>query len=55
MGLIEAIAARAVAMRPGTKVVTLTKQLPSESFNLVDRKQYVMSWGEATAFTHVRK
>ena len=54
MGLMEAIGVKAAAMRPGTKIVTLTKQLPSESFTLVDRKQYVMSWGEATAFTHVR-
>lgn len=52
---MEAIGARAVTMRPGTKIVTLTKQLPSDFFTLVDRKQYVMSWGEATAFTHVRK
>jgi hypothetical protein len=55
MTLMEAIGAKAITMRPGTKIVTLTKQLPSEHFTLVDRKQYVMSWGEATAFTHVRK
>ena len=55
MSLIEAIAEKASAMKAGARIITLTKQLPGDFFVLVDRRQYVMSWGEATAFTHIRK
>lgn len=42
-------------MRSGSRFITLTKQLPSNEFILLDRRQYVMSWGEATSFIHVRR
>ncbi len=51
---MEAIGLKASAMKSGSKFVTLTKQLPSDQFILIDRKQYSMSWGEATSFIHVK-
>jgi hypothetical protein len=51
---MQKIADKSKQMKTGAKVVTLTKQLPSEEFSLVDRRQYPMSWGEATCFMHVK-
>jgi hypothetical protein len=53
--LFEAVARRAEAMKAGSKFVTLTKQLPSSLFAVLDRRQYAMSWGEATCFVHVKQ
>lgn len=52
--LMLKIAEKTKKMKIGAKVVTLTKQLPSDDFSLVDRRQYPMSWGEATCFMHVK-
>lgn len=52
--LMTALASVAAGMSPGSKFISLTKQLPSDQFRLVDRRQYNMSWGEATCFTTVR-
>lgn len=41
-------------MKAGSRFISLTKQLPSQKFKLLDRRQYVMSWGEATCFTMLR-
>mmetsp|Transcript_16603 Transcript_16603/g.27706 ORF Transcript_16603/g.27706 Transcript_16603/m.27706 type:complete len:323 (+) Transcript_16603:31-999(+) len=41
-------------MKVGSRFISLTKQLPSSKFKLLDRRQYVMSWGEATCFTMLR-
>ena len=53
--LMKAMAAVAESMKPGARIITLTKQLPSNEFTLLDRRQYVMSWGEATSFMSIRK
>jgi hypothetical protein len=52
---MQAMARVAERMKPGSRFITLTKQLPSSEFVLVDRRQYVMSWGEATSFIHIRR
>ena len=52
--LMEDMARIAERMKPGSRFITLTKQLPSSSFQLLDRRQYVMSWGEATSFIHIK-
>ena len=51
---MKAMASIAERMKPGSRFITLTKQLPSAEFTLLDRRQYVMSWGEATCFMSVR-
>ena len=53
--LMQAMARVAERMKPGSRFITLTKQLPSPEFILLDRRQYVMSWGEATSFLHIRR
>jgi hypothetical protein len=52
--LMKAMAVVAERMKPGARFITLTKQLPSAEFTLLDRRQYVMSWGEATCFMSIR-
>jgi hypothetical protein len=52
--LMKAMALVAENMKPGSRMITLTKQLPSSEFTLLDRRQYVMSWGEATCFMSIR-
>jgi hypothetical protein len=52
---MKAMARVAERMKPGARFITLTKQLPSSEFILLDRRQYVMSWGEATSFLHIRR
>jgi hypothetical protein len=52
--LMISLAGVASRMKKGSRFITLTKQLPSEDFRLIDRRQYNMSWGEATCFTLVR-
>lgn len=40
----------AVSMRMGTFVVTLTKRLPSQDFQICDYEMHEMSWGTATVY-----
>lgn len=53
--LMRAMASLAERMKQGSRFITLTKQLPTNEFILLDRRQYVMSWGEATSFLHIRR
>lgn len=53
--LMKSMALVAEHMKPGARIITLTKQLPSSEFTLLDRRQYVMSWGEATCFMSIRQ
>ena len=41
-------------MKPGSRFITLTKPLVSNAFEILDRRQYAMSWGAATAYIHAR-
>jgi hypothetical protein len=51
---MDTIGEQAHKLKPGSKIVTLTKALNSTSLKIIDTKQYAMSWGAATAFVHVR-
>lgn len=42
-------------MKVGSRFISLTKRLPSEQFELIERRQYPMSWGPATAFILIKK
>jgi len=54
--LMLALSALAGArMRKASRVITLTRPLSSSAFNVVDSRNYRMSWGLATAFFHVKK
>lgn len=52
--LMERLAEKAERLEPGTRIVTLTKKLPSDKFAVVEQKQYAMSWGPATCYIQVR-
>ncbi len=43
--LMSALSVKAEALRSGALVVSLTKALQSEKFQLLSKKKYVMSWG----------
>ncbi len=50
---------KAVAVRSGCRIVTLTRPLIVKNFHdffdISFQTQYSMSWGEATCFIHIRK
>ncbi|GMH50463.1 hypothetical protein TL16_g00778 [Triparma laevis f. inornata] len=52
--LTAAIAERSKGMKAGSYLVTFTKGIISDAFELVEKKRYVMSWGPATVFIHRR-
>ncbi|GMI09361.1 hypothetical protein TrLO_g6810 [Triparma laevis f. longispina] len=52
--LMAAIAERSKGMKAGSYLVTFTKGIISDAFELVEKKRYVMSWGPATVFIHRR-
>ncbi|GMH89849.1 hypothetical protein TrST_g9244 [Triparma strigata] len=52
--LMAAIAEKSAAMKAGSFLVTFTKGIISDAFELVEKKRYVMSWGPATVFIHRR-
>ena len=41
-------------LRPGARIVTLTKRLPSAKLEVFEQRQLGMSWGPATAIFHRR-
>ncbi len=49
--LMNDLARACEKLKLGTMVVTLTKGLNSTHFQVVESKQYPMSWGMATAIT----
>eukprot|EP00968_Pinguiococcus_pyrenoidosus_P013217 scaffold1197_cov228-Pinguiococcus_pyrenoidosus.AAC.3 len=53
--LMDKVTAQAETLKQGARVITLTKALNSSEFELLERKQYAMSWGPATAFIQIRK
>lgn len=52
--LMNQIAHNAVKMRPGSRLITFTSQLPSEAFKVTDKVNLGMSWGVATCYIHLR-
>lgn len=54
--LMDALSRKAVALKPGSRLITFTKPLSTlDAFEIVDSRRYCMSWGEATSFIHRRK
>ena len=52
--LMEDIASKAKDLKPGAFVVSFTKGLQSDCFEVLEQKRYLMSWGPATVFIHRR-
>jgi len=53
--LMRSLTALAEKLRKGAYVITLTKSLKSPHFDILESKQYTMSWGLATVHTHVKR
>jgi SAM-dependent methyltransferase len=53
--LMRRIAVLADRMKPGARMITFTRHLPSDAFEIIDRVNLGMSWGAATCYVHVRK
>lgn len=52
--LMEDLSVTAERLKPGAFVITFTKGLTSDMFEVLERKRYKMSWGPATVFIHRR-
>jgi len=52
--LMDGVSFKAEALKPGAFVVTFTKGLTSNAFEIMERKRYKMSWGPATVYIHRR-
>ena len=50
--IMDSLANKAEAMRPGSFCITLTKRLPSSSWEILERTKYRMSWGTGTVYIH---
>jgi SAM-dependent methyltransferase len=52
--LIDDLSKLAEGLKPGAIVITFTKGLTSNKFEVLERKRYRMSWGPATVYIHRR-
>lgn len=52
--LMDSLSQEAENLKPGAMVVTFTKGMTSDKFEVLERKRYKMSWGPATVFIHRR-
>ena len=52
---MEKIAVKAEQLKTGSKVITLTKELPSEKFHQLSRNGYRMTWGVTTVYMYEKK
>ncbi|SCC90909.1 Uncharacterized protein SCG7109_BF_00050 [Chlamydiales bacterium SCGC AG-110-M15] len=53
--MMEGIARGAEHMKPGSRVVTLTKPLPSDQYEEIHHEFYPMSWGTSQVFIYKKK
>ena len=53
--LMIQIAAKADKMKGGSFFITVTKRLPSLSWEVLEKEKHKMSWGEALVFIHRKK
>lgn len=52
--LMDQIAQHAIKMRHGSRLITFTRPLPSDSFRITEKLNLGMSWGAATCYIHLR-
>ena len=52
---MEFLSAKASELKLGARIVTLTRNLLNPHLHIIEKKQYVMSWGTATCFVHIRR
>ena len=52
--LLDQLSDQAEKLKPGSIIITFTKELTSRQFEILDRKRYQMSWGPATVYVHRR-
>lgn len=53
--MMEGIARAAEMMKAGSRVITLTKPLPSDQFEEIHHEFYPMSWGTSQVFIYKKK
>jgi len=52
--LMDALDTKLATLKPGTRIITLSKSLKSPIYNLQHHKKYLFGWGEATVFFHTK-
>lgn len=52
--LMAALDEKLVTLKPGTRILTLSKSLKSPAYNLERHQKYPFSWGDATVFFHTK-
>lgn len=52
---MEFLSGKASEMKPGARIVTLTRNLDNPALDIIEKRQYTMSWGTATCFVHIRR
>ncbi len=52
--LVQKISERANKLKIGTRVITFTTSLNNPNFEIIDTKQFGMSWGTATCYIHLK-
>ena len=50
--LMDAIDLKLQILKPGSRIISLSKSLKSPSYNLDNYKKYEFSWGDATVYFH---
>lgn len=53
--MMETVAEHANKMQTGSFLISFTRRLPSEEWQLLEYERHIMSWGDATVFIHQRK
>jgi SAM-dependent methyltransferase len=53
--LMNRLATKLETLKPGSRVITVTKNLTSPEFELLGSMPVTMAWGQATAWMHRRK
>jgi hypothetical protein len=52
--LMSALDEKLTSVKPGTRILTLSKSLKTEHYDLQRHQKYPFSWGDATVFFHVK-
>ena len=53
--LMKQLAEQCEKLKAGVFVITFTRRLPSQEFDVLEHERHLMSWGEATVFIQRRK
>ncbi len=53
-GMMQRLQERLKALKPGSRIVTVTKDLQGPEFTLVEHREYNMNWGQTTIYVYTR-